>query len=50
LGKDHDYWVTPLMGDIPDAVILELWQKPKESKKRKKKRANNARHSHGRGY
>ncbi len=42
LGKDHDYWVVPLMGDIPDDVILKLWQKPKARKSRSTKRAKNA--------
>jgi hypothetical protein len=27
LGKHANYWVTPLMGDVPDEVILSLWEK-----------------------
>jgi hypothetical protein len=42
VGDGKSYWVTPLMGDVPDTQILELWQKPKGVKKRSKKRANNA--------
>jgi hypothetical protein len=26
--KGGKYWVTPLMGDVPDEVILSIWQKP----------------------
>lgn len=29
LGKNHEYWLVPLMGDVPDEVVLFLWQKPK---------------------
>ena len=28
LGKGGKYWVTPLMGDVPDEVILSIWEKP----------------------
>lgn len=28
LGKDANYWVTPLMGDVPNETILSLWEKP----------------------
>jgi len=42
LGKDYQYWVTPLMGDVPDEVILSLWQKPKVSKKQAAKSTKNA--------
>ena len=28
LGKGGKYWVTPLMGDVPNEVILSLWEKP----------------------
>lgn len=31
LGERNEYWVTPLMGDVPDEVILSLWHKPKRS-------------------
>jgi len=33
LGENNEFWVTPLMGDVPDEVILSLWQKPKRAKK-----------------
>ncbi len=42
VGEGDGYWVTPLMGEIPDDVILKLWQKPTEAKRRSKKRVNNA--------
>jgi len=29
-------WVTPFMGEVPDDVILALWQKPKFLRKRSK--------------
>ena len=29
LGNEYEYWVTPLMGDIPDEVILKLWKSSK---------------------
>lgn len=29
LRKDNEYWVTPLMGDVPDEVILSLWNASK---------------------
>ncbi len=35
LGKEYDYWVTPLMGDVTDEAILYHWQKPKPTKKRR---------------
>ena len=34
LGENNAYWLVPLMGDVPDAVILSLWPKPKRSRKR----------------
>jgi hypothetical protein len=42
LGKNYQYWVTPLMGDVPDEVILSLWQKPKFSKKQTAKGTKDA--------
>lgn len=36
VGDGKDCWVTPLMGAIPDDVILDLWQKPKVRRKRLK--------------
>ena len=33
LGKNHENWLVPLMGDVPDEVILSLWQKKKRSSK-----------------
>jgi hypothetical protein len=42
VGDGEGFWVNPLMGEIPDAVILKLWQKPKATKGRSTKRAKNA--------
>lgn len=42
VGEGDGYWVTPLMGEIPDDVILKLWQRPTAAKRRSKRRANNA--------
>ena len=30
LGNEYEYWVTPLMGDMPDEVILQLWKRSKK--------------------
>jgi hypothetical protein len=42
VGDGEGFWVTPMMGEIPDEVILKLWQKPKATKRRSTKRAKNA--------
>jgi hypothetical protein len=39
LSQSYDYWVTPLMGDVPDAVILSLWQETKSMRKNSSKSA-----------
>jgi len=33
LGSEHGYWVTPLMGEVTDEVILSHWKKPKRTGK-----------------